>query len=136
MFPAKMSLPTFSLECPYPSRKILTMSGMIFKLLYCITKAQYRLCGAKDFLLKKVKNYILSGWPNKKTINPDLRCYWEIRNELSCIDGLLKRGYRTIPPSKLRRSIVLHGHEGQSGIVRAKQMVKSGFWWPGMDIFI
>lgn len=69
-------------------------------------------------------------------MDPTLRAFWEVRDELSYIDGILRRGDRAVPPIKLRQVVVQHAHEGHSGIVRTKQNIKNMFWWPGMDVFI
>lgn len=79
----------------------------------------------KDETLQKIQKDIIEGWPSKRNFSPEIRSFWEVRNELSFLKGTIWRGDKAVPPTGVRNSIVLHGHEGHNGIVRTKQSVEN-----------
>lgn len=47
----------------------------------------------RDPVLSKLKNLILTGWPeNRSEVEPELQDYWNLRDELCICDGLLMNG--------------------------------------------
>ena len=83
----------------------------------------------------KLTSVIQSGFPiSKKDLDPELRPYWNIRDEIFVgLDGVVMYGDRIVFPCHLRESVlhVLHsGHQGVSGMLgRAIQL----FFWPNMS---
>lgn len=51
----------------------------------------------------KLKNTVLQGWPtNRKDLDSELTPYWNFRDEISIVEGLLLKGNRIITPEQLR----------------------------------
>lgn len=91
---------------------------------------------ASDDQLSRVREYIINGWPTKKSAVPnDLHTYYAVRDELStAMDGqCIVRGSRTVVPSALRDTVLELAHEGHPGIVRMKSRCRQAVWWPGID---
>lgn len=47
--------------------------------------------------------------------------------------GVLMRGRRVVVPTKFRKDLLQEKHSGHDGIVKAKELMRSYFWWPGVD---
>ena len=61
----------------------------------------------KDETLITLKNMILKGWPEKRDECPQiLKSYWNYRDELSVLDGLILKGTRIIIPNDCRDEVL------------------------------
>lgn len=99
----------------------------------CISKADLQAATADDATLQQVIPYIANGWPEKKSLPPDLLPYFAVRHELSYVDNLLFRADRLSIPASLCNKLVQLAHESHPGIVRTKQRLRERYWWPGLD---
>lgn len=84
-----------------------------------------------DPQLSKVMDVIIKGQPAGDDMH--LKPYLGRRLELSVQSGCLLWGRRVIIPLSLRAKVLQQLHAGHSRIVRMKEMVRSYFWWPGMN---
>ncbi|UYV64120.1 hypothetical protein LAZ67_2006618 [Cordylochernes scorpioides] len=86
-----------------------------------------------DPVLQEVKNYIENGWPiHKKTMNPLVKPFWDIKEELFEWEGLLCRGVKLVIPKKRRNHILSLLHKAHRGINSTLSLARSTFYWPGM----
>lgn len=82
---------------------------------------EMRAATAKDDVLKKVKEFILNGWPDsKKEIPVEVGPYFQFKSELTIIEDLVFIGERLVIPSTLRREMKTKLHHGHSGIERCR----------------
>ncbi|UYV66520.1 K02A2.6-like [Cordylochernes scorpioides] len=82
---------------------------------------------------KRLKNYIENGWPiHKKTMNPLVKPFWDIKEELFEWEGLLCRGVKLVIPKKRRNHILSLLHKAHRGINSTLSLARSTFYWPGM----
>ncbi|XP_003367099.1 putative integrase core domain protein, partial [Trichinella spiralis] len=86
----------------------------------------------KDSVLKQVKQFVLSGWP-EKCPREELRSYFIKRTELSVSYGCLLWGIRTVIPMKLRSRVLMKLHETHPGRERMVSMARQFCWWPAMN---
>ncbi|UYV82313.1 hypothetical protein LAZ67_21001683 [Cordylochernes scorpioides] len=72
-----------------------------------------------------VKNYIENGWPiHKKTMNPLVKPFWDIKEELFEWEGLLCRGVKLVIPKKRRNHILSLLHKAHRGINSALSLAR------------
>ncbi|KRX12172.1 Uncharacterized protein T07_14963, partial [Trichinella nelsoni] len=86
----------------------------------------------KDSVPKQVKQFVLSGWP-EKCPGEELRSYFIKRTELSVSYGCLLWRIRTVIPMKLRSRVLMKLHETHPGRERMVSMARQFCWWPAMN---
>ena len=101
-----------------------------------VTKTELQKASKDDAVLKSVSEYIVSGWPTKCQMTPELQPYFVLQHELSVIDDCVMRGDRFVIPAALQPELISIAHQGHQGIVRTKQRLRECYWWPGMDRMI
>ena len=96
--------------------------------------AQLKQHTATDEQLQLLADIVAKGWPEKRRAVPhSIRAYWNYRDEIAYIEGLMYRGSRIIIPSALRRDMLNKLHEPHLGIVKTKQRARSVIFWPNMN---
>ena len=80
---------------------------------------------AADPVMQALSSIIQHGWPKSKDDVPNALCqYWDYRDELSSVDGLLFRAQRLIVPHSWRKEMLDRIHESHQGIVKCKQRAR------------
>ncbi|XP_042147463.1 uncharacterized protein LOC121836590 [Ixodes scapularis] len=67
----------------------------------CITKDQVQVATAKDPTLQLVTKYLEKGWPAKRMLNQELMPFFQLREELSMVDGIVFREDKVVVPDSL-----------------------------------
>lgn len=101
-------------------------------ILKPITVKDVRENTKKDEILKKVKLYIIKGWP-KKICNEKLTPYFKNRLELSVENDCIMRGHKIVIPSVFREQLLNELHSSHFGVVRTKTEARARMWWPNID---
>ena len=104
--------------------------------LHAITKTELKKASKDDAVLKSVSKDMMSGWPTKRQLTPELQPYFVLQHELSVVDDCVMRGDRFVIPAALQSELISIAHQGHPGIVRIKQRLGECYWWPGMDRMI
>lgn len=65
--------------------------------------------------------------------NWDMKGYRQVADELSKINGIVRRGTLIVPPKSIRQLIVKIAHAGHAGLSSMKRHIRAHFWWPRMD---
>ena len=112
----------------------LIMMAVIVNLPASSQRLQtYRKAQSEDSECKQITTYCHTGRPDRKSLDPPLRHYWQFRGEITMGDGLLLRGQRIIVLQSLRVETLSKLHEGHQGIVRCRLRGKMSVWWPGLS---
>lgn len=89
---------------------------------------------ADDPVMQALTSIFQHGWPKSKEDLPTaVRQYWDYKDELSSVDGLLFRAQRLIVPHSWRKEMLDRIHESHQGIVKCKQRARDILFWPGMS---
>ena len=89
---------------------------------------------ADDPSLKELKETIKSGWPETKSQTPaNIQIYWNVRDELSEVKGVLLKNDRIIVPSSMRKEMLQRIHQGHMWIEKSKRRARDVLYWPGMN---
>ena len=76
---------------------------------------------SKDKVMQALKHPIIKGWPSTRSeCSGNLQDYWNYRDELSILDGLVLKGSCIVIPESCRDEILNQLHEGHFGINRTK----------------
>ncbi|XP_055714392.1 uncharacterized protein K02A2.6-like [Phlebotomus papatasi] len=86
----------------------------------------------KDPLLKKVKRWVLQGWP-ENCPGEDVKPYFLHRSEITVEKDILLRGTQVIIPKELQEKLMDSLHSTHLGIVNMKVLARMYMWWPKMD---
>ena len=77
---------------------------------------------AKDESLKDLIEIIKREWPEriKACISNSTRMYWDVRDELSELNGIILRGERILISTSMRKEMLERIHQGHMGIEKSK----------------
>ena len=75
----------------------------------------------------------MQGWPDSvKEVDPTVKPYWSLRDDVSVENGLVLLGSRVIVPESSRGNILQQIHGGYFGIEKCKWRAKSCVYWPSI----
>ena len=83
---------------------------------------------AKDTELQRVMENMQNGWPVGSC-----PLFYNIRGELSVVDGLLLKKNRIVIPQQLRQDLLQRIHEGHLGVEKCKRRARDTVYWPGIN---
>ena len=87
-----------------------------------------------DVELQTLISTVENGWPHHMSqTNPTLNKYWNVRSEISVIDGIVLRNDKYVIPVTLRDRLVDYAHEGHMGISKCKGRLRQYYWWPNLN---
>jgi hypothetical protein len=88
---------------------------------------------AADPVLQAVQSIIQNGWPEKRQqCDSKTLAYWNFRDELSVVDGILLKGEKVIIPKSLQSEMLQKVHTSHLGMEKCKQRARNVLFWPGM----
>lgn len=89
---------------------------------------------ASDPELMTLKNTVQKGWPDKRSECPEnIKLYWNYRDEIATLDGLLFKGLKLIIPEVLRKEMLDRVHETHLGTVKSKARAREVMFWPSIN---
>ena len=89
---------------------------------------------SQDIVLSHLKDVIHQGWPEyPNECPPDLKEYWNFREDLSVENGLILKGHRLLVPSNLRPQMLQIIHQGHLGAEKCNLKARDCVFWPGIS---
>ena len=89
---------------------------------------------ASDPDMQQLIAVIKEGWPDHRNSCPSsVKPFWNYRDELSVMEGLVFKGERTVIPVALRKDMLKRVHIGHMGMVKCKNRVKEVMFRPSMN---
>jgi transposase InsO family protein len=86
----------------------------------------------KDIVLQKLSR--IQKWPqNRWQVDPDLKPYFDFRDEITIIDGIVFKNERVVIPKGMQKEMLQIIHESHLGMVRCKQLARDIMYWSGMN---
>lgn len=87
----------------------------------------------EDTQFKQLATAIVEGWPGERRQCPEgIAEYWNHRDELSKINGIIFKGEKIVIPASLRGLMLTKIHAGHMGMEKCKQRARDIMFWPGM----
>lgn len=88
---------------------------------------------SQDPQLITLKRATLDGWADTRSHCPlNIQEYWNHRDEISEIDGILFKDEKIIIPCKLRENMIERIHSSHMGVEKSKNRARDLIFWPGM----
>ena len=76
---------------------------------------------------------IQQGWPDERQdCQPNIKEYWNFRDELKIIDGIIFKGKKILVPTAPRPAMLEKVHSSYLGVEKTKQRAPDVLFWPGM----
>lgn len=88
----------------------------------------------KDPTMRRLREYASTSWPESKDdVTPELRSYWNFRDELHTENGMVLRSNRLVIPPKMRGDILSCLHAAHVGGEKMKARARLCLFWPSMN---
>ncbi|KAG1696931.1 hypothetical protein GQR58_006123 [Nymphon striatum] len=92
---------------------------------------------ATDTQFIELTEVIMSGWPKTRKECPiSVAAFWNYRDELSVLDGLILEGQKIVIPSQMRPNILETLHSGHMGVEKTLARARDVVFWPGITASI
>ena len=92
----------------------------------------YRKAQSEDIVCSKLIEFCRSGWPNHKSLQGDLKKYWQFHSNFSVCDDLLLFGSRIVVPAAKQAETLTKIHQGHQGFQKCRLRVATSVWWLGI----
>ena len=77
---------------------------------------------------------ITEGFPTKPALLPPAtRAFWQVRQDLCVVDGLVLKGCQIVIPTSMRKDILAELHSSHQGIERTKRRARQTVFWPAIN---
>ena len=96
-----------------------------------------RTAGKSDPAYVKLINQIHGGFPsNRRSLDPLIRDFWEVRQRLSTDKGIVLNDHRVVIPTSLKQRVLKALHSAHQGVGGMRSRASGTVYWPGIDTAI
>ena len=102
--------------------------------LESFTWDRVRTATASDDNMQALLGTVEAGMPEfRHELPPPLREYFQFRDELSTVDGVILYKDRLVIPPSLREEVLAHLHAAHQGVTSMTARAESSIFWPGIS---
>ena len=124
---------TLNWDSEIPGLKLMINDMAVETNVNLISLLQIHDATRQDETLQELIRFIMAGWPSTQDDTPDIiHAFWNYRDELSIVDGIVLKGARIIIPTKLQPQILELLHYAHLGVDKTRDMAKSTVYWPNI----
>ena len=87
----------------------------------------------EDEVCQTLKQYCSEGWPDRTRVPDALKPYWQTKDELLVVHGLLLKAERIVISTSIRLEMLDHIHNGHQGVTKCRERAKWALWWPDLS---
>ena len=103
------------------------------KVISAVSWNDVRLATTSDHQMCMLIQHIEDGFPdNRDTLHPELRQYFQYRDNLTTFDGVILFRDRVVIPPSLREKVLLALHSAHQSTTQMCSRAESSIFWPGM----
>ncbi|CAB3999682.1 retrotransposon-like family member retr-1, partial [Paramuricea clavata] len=89
---------------------------------------------SKDPTMMVLLTVIRRGWPQSRQQTPvEIHQFWNYRDEMSEIEGVIMKGDRIVTPTVLRSEMLARVHDSHIGIEKCRGRARYIIFWPKMN---
>lgn len=85
------------------------------------------------FVRQTLRQYCNEGWPDSTRVPDALKPYWQTKDDLSVVHGLLLKAERIVIPTAISLETLDRVQEGHQGVTKCRERAKRALWWPGLS---
>ena len=123
-------------ECHYKMASVEAIASYSDEI-GVISPDEVRSHGLADSTYTTLISQVRNGFPNnRRSLDPLIRDFWEVRHRLSVDDGLAMVDQRIVIPSNLRDRVLKCLHAAHQGVVGMKSRANATVFWPGIEASI
>ena len=111
------------IDCP-------TCIGLPFGLQHTVWANQRK---QEDEVCQTLRQYCNEGWPDSTRVPDALKPYWQTKDDLSVVHGLLLKAERIVIPTTISLEMLDRVQEGHQGVTKCRERAKRALWWPGLS---
>ena len=87
----------------------------------------------EDEVCQTLRQYCNEGWPDSTRVPDALKPYWQTKDDLSVVHGLLLKAERIVIPTTISLEMLDRVQEGYQGVTKCRERAKRALWWPGLS---
>jgi len=99
-----------------------------------ITISDIQTAATKDATHQRLYETVTAGFPaSRDALREDLRTYWNVRDRISILNGMVMMGDRIVVPAIHRKSVLNSLHSAHQGVSSMLSRAQQAVYWPGID---
>ena len=59
-----------------------------------------------DIVFQRITKFIHIGWPDRTSLDPELKQFWDVSNDLHVVDGIMLKDYKLVIPQAWQKHIL------------------------------
>ena len=117
--------------------EVCTQHSQPMSIIDSITFDDVRLATTSDQLMSHLLELIEEGFPDSRNnLHPELKQYFQFRDRLSTLDGVILYRDRIVIPPSLRAKVLSALHSAHQSVTQMTSRAETSVFWPGISTAI